>query len=299
MALATCALPVAADVPNLLNYQGRLTDPAGAPKNGTFTMQFAVYDAESAGNQLPIGSAWAETQTVTVTNGVFNVLLGSVTALPANVFTGGPSDAAGPLRFLQVTVDGEALSPRRRIVSAAYAMSGGANGLIYRTTADQAVVSSTALTTCMTGTVPGGTLGSDKIIHVVAIFDRFGLSNSKRLTLVLNYGTSSLDIDIANASGGTIGGSGSGSLRVEAFIVASGATNAQEMSINVVATPKTADLVSFDTNIAANLTATGNRANSATENSTVDKTLTLTAQLNNQSVNDLFTFSHGFVERIN
>jgi hypothetical protein len=56
-----------ADAPNLLNYQGRLTDPSGNPKSGTFTMQFAVYDAESGGNQLPTGTPWSETQSVTVT----------------------------------------------------------------------------------------------------------------------------------------------------------------------------------------------------------------------------------------
>jgi hypothetical protein len=93
--LSTLALVVvlatraAADVPMLLNYQGRLTDPSGNPKNGTFTMQFAVYDAETGGNQLPSGTPWSETQSVTVTNGVFNVLLGSVTALPADLFQGG------------------------------------------------------------------------------------------------------------------------------------------------------------------------------------------------------------------
>jgi hypothetical protein len=74
-------VPALADVPNLLNYQGRLTDPSGNPKNGTFTMQFALYDAATGGNQLPSGSPWSETQSVTVTDGVFNVLLGSVTPL--------------------------------------------------------------------------------------------------------------------------------------------------------------------------------------------------------------------------
>lgn len=113
---------VNAQVPNLLNYQGRLSDSTGNPQNGAFTIQFAVYDAETGGNQLPSGTPWGETQSVTVTNGVFNVLLGSVTALPANLFNDGPSDASGPLRFLQVTVGGEVLSPRRRIASAAYAI---------------------------------------------------------------------------------------------------------------------------------------------------------------------------------
>ncbi len=123
------AVPALADVPMLLNYQGRLTDPSGNPKNGTFTMQFAVYDAETGGNQLPTGTPWSETQSVTVTNGVFNVLLGSATALPATLFQGGPSDASGPLRFLEVTVSGEVLTPRRRIVSAAYALGDVAGAL--------------------------------------------------------------------------------------------------------------------------------------------------------------------------
>lgn len=127
VAVLSCLLAASAnaDAPQLLNYQGRLTDPSGNPKNGTFSMQFAVYDAETGGNQLPAGSPWSETQSVTVTDGVFNVLLGSVAALPANLFEGGPSDAAGPLRFLQVTVGGEVLVPRRRIVSAAYAIQAG------------------------------------------------------------------------------------------------------------------------------------------------------------------------------
>lgn len=113
---------LAADVPQLLNYQGRLTAPDGTPKDGTFTMVFSVYDAETGGNQLPTATPWSETQSVTVTDGVFNVLLGSVTALPATLFQGGPTDAAGPLRFLNVVVDGETLSPRRRVGSAAYAI---------------------------------------------------------------------------------------------------------------------------------------------------------------------------------
>jgi len=99
IAVTVLALHANADVPQLLNYQGRLTDPSGNPKNGTFTMEFAVYHAETGGNQLPPGTPWSETQNVTVTDGVFNVLLGSVTALPANLFECGPSDAFGPLAF--------------------------------------------------------------------------------------------------------------------------------------------------------------------------------------------------------
>lgn len=51
-------------------------------------MQVAVYDAETGGDQLPAGTPWSEMQSVTVTNGVFNLLLGSVTALPAMTLHG-------------------------------------------------------------------------------------------------------------------------------------------------------------------------------------------------------------------
>jgi predicted outer membrane repeat protein len=73
---------------------------------------------------LPSAAPWSETQSVQATNGSFNVLLGSVTSLPVSIFGGGPLDSFGPLRFLQVTVSGEVLSPRRRIGSAAYAVGG-------------------------------------------------------------------------------------------------------------------------------------------------------------------------------
>ncbi len=63
--ICTAAAQVTAQVPMLLNYQGRLTDPSGNPKNGTFSMSFAGYDAETGGNQLPTGSPSTETQSVT------------------------------------------------------------------------------------------------------------------------------------------------------------------------------------------------------------------------------------------
>ena len=57
-----------------------------------------------------------------VTNGFFSVLLGSVTPFPADLFTGGTTDTYGPVRFLQVSVGGETLTPNIRIVSAAWAI---------------------------------------------------------------------------------------------------------------------------------------------------------------------------------
>ena len=96
------AIDALAQAPQLLNYQGRLTDANGAPRNGSFPMSFAILGGTSS---------WSEAQTVSVANGFFSVLLGSVTPFPADLFTSGQTDAYGPVRFLEVTVAGETLSP--------------------------------------------------------------------------------------------------------------------------------------------------------------------------------------------
>ncbi len=116
--LGTALDAFAQDAPRLLNYQGRLTDALGNPRTGTFTMGFRIVDAGGA----PLG--WAETQGgILVNNGFFAVLLGKVTPLTAAVFQGPPTDTYGPVRFLEVTVNGETLAPNVRIVSAAWAIA--------------------------------------------------------------------------------------------------------------------------------------------------------------------------------
>jgi hypothetical protein len=111
----------ASDIPLLLTYQGRLTDNNGAPKNGPFEIVFRVVDGTN--RPLPLASPWQEIHAaVTVRDGFLNVLLGSVTPFPSGLFNGPPKDTTGPVRFLQVTVDGETLTPNLRIVSSAFAI---------------------------------------------------------------------------------------------------------------------------------------------------------------------------------
>lgn len=99
-----------AQAPQLINYQGNLNQN-GSPANGTFSMTFSIYDSETDGNQL-----WSETQSVAVANGSFNVLLGSVTAFPGNLFT------AGGDRYLEIQVGNDVITPRFRWTSVAYAL---------------------------------------------------------------------------------------------------------------------------------------------------------------------------------
>jgi microcystin-dependent protein len=67
---------IAQSVPNLINYQGRLTDQTGAPLvPGFYGIQFKLWDSPSPTTAKLI---WAQQQTVALqSNGVFNVILGS------------------------------------------------------------------------------------------------------------------------------------------------------------------------------------------------------------------------------
>ena len=100
-----------ADVPDSINYQGKLSTASGGCINDTVQMTFTIYGDES-------GTVWewGETQTqVEVKEGIFNVLLGSVNPLPASIFD-------GTAKYLGVQVESDPeMSPLKPMVSVAYA----------------------------------------------------------------------------------------------------------------------------------------------------------------------------------
>jgi len=97
-------------VPQMINYQGKLTDASGNLINGNYNMTFSIYEVATGGTPL-----WTETQNaVPVENGVFSVLLGSVNPIPFDVFN-------GAIRYLEVAVAGTPMTPRKEIVSVGYA----------------------------------------------------------------------------------------------------------------------------------------------------------------------------------
>lgn len=71
------------EVPQMINYQGRLSDSGGNPIDTTINMTFTIC-LDSAGGVC----IWGETHaTVEVVNGLFNVKLGQTTPLTATVFS--------------------------------------------------------------------------------------------------------------------------------------------------------------------------------------------------------------------
>lgn len=113
--LLALTVAVAQAQSSTFTYQGRLTD-GGTPANGTYDLEFKLYDALTDGTLQ--GSPNTVTKTsVNVTNGVFTVQLDF-----------GVSAFTGPERFLEIGVKHPndssytLLSPRQQLTSTPYAM---------------------------------------------------------------------------------------------------------------------------------------------------------------------------------
>ncbi len=118
----------AASAPNITSYQGRILNTNGVPVAATTaSMKFEFYDALSGGTCLWSNASATcvapAARTVTLTDGLFSENLGDTAAgvpyaaIADTVF----GNNAGV--YLEVTVNGEILSPRKQIVAAPYALN--------------------------------------------------------------------------------------------------------------------------------------------------------------------------------
>ncbi|MBM4456459.1 MAG: hypothetical protein FJ011_01635 [Chloroflexi bacterium] len=97
-------------------YQGRLADADGNPLTGTYNMIFRLYDAATGG--VPLWEEqWTGSNGVKVSDGLFNVMLGSLAQLPISQFTNSPS------LFLGITVGtDDEMAPRVQLGSVPFAV---------------------------------------------------------------------------------------------------------------------------------------------------------------------------------
>ena len=132
--------------PALLQYQGRLSDPgSGEPAaDGTYTMVFRLYSAQSGGQAL-----WTEAKDVPVQDGLFSTLLGDTTPLNKGLFSG-----QALWLGIKVGTDAEA-EPRQQVLPVAYALSLVPGASI------QANSSAAALNVSNSGSGPAVVVGGD------------------------------------------------------------------------------------------------------------------------------------------
>lgn len=111
---AWAVLAASAEVPQRINYQGRLLDATNLI-TGTVELSLRLYNCPSGGVVL-----YEDSNSVVVADGLYSTVIGDDTRFGSLADALTNSDV-----YLEVAVNGAALSPRERIASAAYAMRSG------------------------------------------------------------------------------------------------------------------------------------------------------------------------------
>jgi hypothetical protein len=107
--------PAHAETPLLLGYQGAVFDTQGQPAAGPVDVDIAIFDGASGGTEL-----YAESHpNVSLVDGTFDLQIGSGSN-PSGSFD--ETTLAGAEAWLELTVDGETLDPRQRLVAVPYAL---------------------------------------------------------------------------------------------------------------------------------------------------------------------------------
>ncbi len=111
LGLVGMATIAAAQESQVIHYQGMLTGPDGNPlRTDIYDVNFSIWDQPTGG----VEPQWSEIQVVEVTNGLFDVFLGSDIPLSADVFT--HDEGESDLRFLEIQVqDDDPMTPRTQI----------------------------------------------------------------------------------------------------------------------------------------------------------------------------------------
>lgn len=109
-----------AQAPQMFRYQGRLLDN-DALVSGNLNFSFKLYSAPTGGAAL-----YEDAATVTVVDGLYSAMIGDDSSSGGDL-----GDALNnPAVYLEITVGGETLTPRERIVSVPYAMNGLPSGTV-------------------------------------------------------------------------------------------------------------------------------------------------------------------------
>ncbi|MFO0749032.1 MAG: hypothetical protein U1F43_25710 [Myxococcota bacterium] len=156
-------------VPSLITVQGALQNSGGAATDGTYTVEFQLFTAETGGTSL-----WTERKSVDLVNGLFDAILGDDDPIlnPLDV----EDFKTHTEVWLQVQmIDGpgvaqnEAPLPRKQLTSVAYSMvAQHANTATTATTASTATSATTA-TTAATATTAIGLVCANGCVSVTEL----------------------------------------------------------------------------------------------------------------------------------
>jgi|GEM_PF-1299624 len=208
--LLTVLLPVThASVPQQINYQGALTDSDGNPvPDGYYGISFAIYSTPTIVTWL-----WAESQTVTVTKGIYNVILGQ----PGNLIDPNIFDVD---RYLGITVGTDAeMIPRLKFTSTAFSMQSAKTDSVIDGGVTTEMIADGAVETQK---IASGAVSSDKIADgatIAEILDNDGAGSNLDSDLLDGLDSSAFassahshDSRYVNRDGDTMSGSSTSGL---------------------------------------------------------------------------------------
>ena len=121
-------ITLAGTVASRISYQGRLADAGGNPLHGNPNLVFQLWNDATAGSQV---CADIVRNNVPVSNGLFTVDL----EVPQEVFN-------GQALWLQISVNGQTLSPRQELLPVPYALSLKPGAQVYGSSSHPALTAS-------------------------------------------------------------------------------------------------------------------------------------------------------------
>ena len=191
--LSTALLPLRAQVPQIINYQGRISS-SGTPFSGTGQFKLALVDGAGTSTYWSndgTGAAGSEPTTAVslpVVNGLYVVPMGdatlpNMTGIPATVFSN--ADVRVRVWFNNGTSGFELLTPDQRITSVGYAMMAAqaqsvANGAITSAMIANGAVGTSQLATgiTITGNVNGNATTATTAANATALASQLGAPGS-------------------------------------------------------------------------------------------------------------------------
>jgi len=165
LALAVPALAGPSQAPSatstsVISYQGRLADSSGNPLTGRYNLEFRIYDVPTGG--VPLWTElWTGGSAVDVSDGLFNVMLGSINTTLASAIQGRNELYLG----ITVGTDSE-MSPRVQLGSVPFSMQAMTvpdGSITTAKIADRAVIGTWYTSPTSAATIPGNTDWTDVV----------------------------------------------------------------------------------------------------------------------------------------
>ena len=256
----------AQSVPRMLHYDGRLLDD-DVPAEGSFEVTFAMYPGAEGGDPL-----WSEVHEVTVDDGLFSVLLGSVNPFPPTI----PVDHDALYLSMRVD-DNPEMSPRLVLASTTFALRAGlADGV-----RDQSIGTSALADAAVSSEkLADNAVTQDKLANAAVTEDKLADGSVTSDKLAAGAGGTG-DISAVTAGEGLTGGGQSGAVTLG--LVDRGVTN-DKVADEAISTEKLEDSAVTGSKIAEGSVTGAHIADGAVTATELTENAVVSSRLSNGAV---------------